>query len=62
MDYVCWSPDVVSVSGVLPAAALAIAARSIYGMSICFTLSAANSPAEAAFGVSRPAFRPWIER
>ena len=55
---------VVSVSGVLPASALGIAAGSIYGTFLGFILSAASSRAGAAlaFGLSRSVFRPWIER
>ena len=54
---------VVSVSGVLPASALGIAAGSIYGM-VRLHLAAAGSlaGAAAAFGLSRSVFRPWIER
>jgi len=54
---------VVSVSGVLPASALGIAAGSIYGLSIGFTLSAASffAGAVVAFGLSRSVFRPWIQ-
>jgi uncharacterized membrane protein YdjX (TVP38/TMEM64 family) len=55
---------VVSVSGLLPASALGIAAGSIYGIGVGFTLSAASSLAGAAlaFALSRSVFRPWIER
>jgi uncharacterized membrane protein YdjX (TVP38/TMEM64 family) len=54
----------VSVSGVLPASALGIAAGSIYGTSLGFTVSAASSLAGAAFAfaLSRSVLRPWIER
>jgi uncharacterized membrane protein YdjX (TVP38/TMEM64 family) len=54
----------VSVSGVLPASALGIAAGSIYGPVLGFALSAASSLAGAglAFGLSRSVLRPWIER
>ncbi len=55
---------VVSVSGILPASALGIAAGSIYGIGLGFALSAASSLAGAAvaFGLSRSVFRPWVER
>lgn len=55
---------VVSVSGILPASALGVAAGSIYGIGLGFALSAASSlaGAAAAFGLSRSVFRPWIER
>jgi uncharacterized membrane protein YdjX (TVP38/TMEM64 family) len=54
----------VSVSGVLPASALGIAAGSVYGTVLGFSLSAASSLAGAAlaFGLSRSVLRPWIER
>lgn len=54
----------VSVSGVLPASALGIAAGSIYGIGLGFSLSAASSLAGAglAFGLSRSVFRPLVER
>lgn len=54
----------ISISGVLPASALGVAAGSIYGVGLGFVLSAAGSLAGAtlAFGLSRSVFRPWIER
>jgi uncharacterized membrane protein YdjX (TVP38/TMEM64 family) len=54
----------VSVSGILPASALGIAAGSIYGVGVGFSVSAVSSLAGAglAFGLSRSVFRPWIER
>ncbi|HEY0181195.1 MAG TPA: TVP38/TMEM64 family protein [Rhodopila sp.] len=55
---------VVSLSGVLPASALGVAAGSIYGTGLGFTVSAASTLAGAgfAFGLSRSVLRPWIER
>jgi uncharacterized membrane protein YdjX (TVP38/TMEM64 family) len=54
----------VSVSGVLPASALGVAAGSIYGIVLGFVLSGASSLAGAAlaFSLSRSVLRPWIER
>jgi uncharacterized membrane protein YdjX (TVP38/TMEM64 family) len=54
----------VSVSGVLPASALGVAAGSIYGVVLGFVLSGVSSLAGAAlaFGLSRSVLRPWIER
>lgn len=55
---------IVSVSGILPASALGIAAGSIYGIELGFPLSAASSLVGAglAFGLTRSFFRPFIER
>jgi uncharacterized membrane protein YdjX (TVP38/TMEM64 family) len=54
----------VSVSGVLPASALGVAAGSIYGIALGFVLSGLSTLAGAAlaFGLSRSVLRPWIER